>query len=134
MQVNLRASYATGAFNVAGGVTLQFAGKYTVKDVTGTKLSYEPGLGVGVTLNPSYDAGIVTVGLVAELNTVGDSKVGGNTQSKSGVLTFNIIPYVEKKVGGGSAILGFQIETDHNFQDNSDSINFSIPVGLAFSF
>jgi hypothetical protein len=134
LQVNLRASYAAGAFNVAGGVALQFAGKYSSTPKGQAEISYEPGFGVGVTLNPSFDAGIATIGLIGELKTVGDVKVNGDTVDKSGELTFNIVPYVQKNVGSGSAYLGVQIETHHNFEDNKDPIHFSIPVGFAFSF
>jgi hypothetical protein len=150
MEGKLRVSYAAGAFNFASGVLLKFGEKTTVttaygedvdNDVTtsrhykvdadndpvsvlaGTQsVTVEKPMTLGVTLNPSYALDIMTVGLVGELNV---------TLADTATVDFNIVPYVQKPLGGGAVWAGVQIEGSTAADSN---VKFAIPVGFEYWF
>ncbi|MDR1956820.1 MAG: hypothetical protein LBQ30_08210, partial [Treponema sp.] len=141
--VNLRANFTSGAFSIAGGVSGKFAGKFTTTPAGGDESAYEQGIIVGATLNPAFDAGIAVVGLVGELNFNGEDKksVGSTTTTYDSTVNYNVIPYVQKTIGGASVYAGVQIGSTNQAKDPVDGkvswdsyITWSIPLGFTYSF
>jgi hypothetical protein len=145
--VNLRANASSGAFDFAGGVSAKFGGKYTVSDIedTDNEFKFEQGFILGFTLNPAYNAGVLTVGVVGELELNTEDKVsfGGTDYKYDSRVNWSIIPYVQKNVfSGGTVYAGFQIASNLTKSDSSPDDKFewdqgfdwSIPIGLVYSF
>ncbi|MDR2602622.1 MAG: hypothetical protein LBC53_09280 [Spirochaetaceae bacterium] len=148
--VNLRADVSSGAFKFAGGVSGKFGGKSEVTD-NNNKVStlFEQGAVIGVTLNPAVDLGILTAGVVGEVeyNMEDSYTIGDKGYAYDARLNWNVAPYIQKEVlTGGTVYIGFQIssnlkkiEFDHENLDKWDSgfksgVDWSIPIGFSYSF
>ncbi|MDR1363563.1 MAG: hypothetical protein LBJ35_05885 [Spirochaetaceae bacterium] len=145
--VNLRANASSGAFDFAGGVSAKFGGKYTVSDIEGNdnEFKFEQGFILGFTLNPAYDLGPLTIGVVGELelNTKDKVSFGDIDYTYDSRVNWSVIPYVQKNVfSGGTVYAGFQIASNLTKSDSSPADKFewdqgfdwSIPVGLIYYF
>jgi hypothetical protein len=142
--VNLRARASCGNFNFAGGVSGKFDGNYTVKTGTGD-YKFKQGFILGITLNPAYDAGILTAGVVGEIELNTEDKVshGNIGYTYDTRVNWSVIPYIQKNVfSGGTVYAGFQICSNLTKSDSSPNDKFewyqgfdwSIPIGLIYSF
>ncbi|MDR1748417.1 MAG: hypothetical protein LBR47_05095 [Spirochaetaceae bacterium] len=143
MEASLRANFKAGAFNVAGGVLFSVGQKATWKPDSGDSYSIDGGMAIGATINPSYDLGIVILGFLGEFKYTSESKrehVVWNSY-----VEYNIMPYIQKNVGGGAVYAAFQIGSDVSADgtkvDGSDlkfknktHMSWSIPVGFEYWF
>jgi hypothetical protein len=142
--VNLRANALYGSFNFAGGVSGKFGGKYTTNNDEDYK--FEQGFILGLTLNPTYDAGILIFGVVGELELNTEDKVirkGFDDYTYAPKVNWSVIPYIQKNVfSGGTVYAGFQICSNLTKSSSSSVDRFkwdqgfgwSIPIGLIYSF
>jgi hypothetical protein len=124
MAVDLRFGFTADAFNIVGGVGFQFGGSYGDFDLP---------MRIGVTLNPSYDLGMLVVGLVGEVEYIGEIEDYADSH-----LGFNVFPYVRKNVGGGSIYAGFAIQGYPVQEEGKKSFEtktrWAIPVAFEYWF
>ncbi|MDR2659402.1 MAG: hypothetical protein LBC27_05360 [Spirochaetaceae bacterium] len=147
--LNLRANASVDKFNFAGGLSAKFGGNAEVSfsnnDGGTDKIKFEQGFIFGLTLNPAYDAGVATVGVVAELEYNAEDKFSGDMPSYTydSRVNWSIIPYIQKNViTGGTVYAGFQIGSNLVKSDSSPSDRFewdsgfdwSIPIGFLYYF
>ncbi|MDR1219836.1 MAG: hypothetical protein LBK73_09540 [Treponema sp.] len=128
MSVGLRVNFSSGAFSVAGGVAGGFGGKVT-PDIGD---AYDKPFTLGVTVNPAFDAGFATIGIVGDINYVAESKYSGITITES-ALDWKVIPYLTKNAGGASLSLGFELGVTA-VKDKDDPITWAIPIGFEYYF
>ncbi|MHB9292919.1 hypothetical protein Holit_02036 [Hollandina sp. SP2] len=135
--LSLRANVNLGNFSLAGGVSGKFGGKVTTTTGT-TKDEYEQGFILGVTLNPEINLTVASLGIVGELEFNGEDKKSTSTTTTTydSKVNFNVVPYIQKTVGGASLYAGFQIAS--NLQPDGTGwkteYTWSIPTGIAYSF
>ncbi|MDR2393382.1 MAG: hypothetical protein LBD93_04415 [Treponema sp.] len=135
--LNLRANVTLETFSLAGGVSGKFGGKLT--QTTGnTKREYEQGFILGVTLNPEINLTVASIGILGELefNREDTEKNNGTTTSYDSKVNFNVVPYIQKTVGGASLYAGFQIASHlvANGTGWKTEYDWSIPAGIAYRF
>jgi len=103
----------------------------------------------GLNILPYYDLGVCKIFLNAGIHMVAlDAdykkavKDSGADEPKDG-FGFHLNPYVEKTIGGGSFFVGFELfsepfDWEYNVKDgkvkDTSIINWSVPVGMRFSF
>jgi hypothetical protein len=126
--VGLRANFSSGAFSVAGGVALGVAGK--ISPDSGD--AYDMPFTFGVTVNPAFDAGFATIGIVGDVSYVAESKYNGATITES-ELVWKVIPYLTKNAGGASLSLGLELGATP-VKGADDIVNWAIPIGFEYSF
>jgi hypothetical protein len=133
MAINVRVNFNSGDFALAGGVAVGLGGSITLDEGDANK--YSMPLTLGVTLNPQYNLGIVTAGLVADIGFTGADKweiVDGLTAwDVDSVTTWKFIPYLTKDVGGAGVHLGFEI-SGSTVKDSP--IAWAIPMGFTYYF
>jgi hypothetical protein len=126
MAVGLRANFSSGAFKVAGGLAVGFAGKLSPDGGD----AYDVPLTFGVTVNPAFDAGFATIGLVGDVGFTAESKVGGVKLADS-VVAWKVIPYLTKNAGGASLNIGFEVGSS---TATDAPINWALPIGFEYYF
>jgi hypothetical protein len=134
--LSLRANVNLGTFSLAGGVSGQFGGKFTQTGTT--KKEYEQGFIVGVTLNPEINLTVASIGIVGELEFNGEDKKkdGTATTTYDSKVNFNVVPYIQKTVGGATLYAGFQIASilEPDGTGWKTEYSWSVPLGIAYSF
>jgi hypothetical protein len=87
VQVALGVIYKTGPVNIIGRVDAQFLGGYEGEPVTGTDVSEKLGPEVGVYLWPTYDVGVVVLGLHAGFRWYGKDETTTTVAGSSSTVT-----------------------------------------------
>ncbi|GHU26083.1 hypothetical protein FACS1894164_16720 [Spirochaetia bacterium] len=128
---------------VAAGIDFKAAGfalRAHVNTFLGGKLNSNDDLALrlGAALNAEYDLGILKAGALFGLQYTGEQKVG--TATLDAKTLWSATPYVGKNFAGGSVYAGFQfaiVEEDKLPTPSTDKVNnfqFSVPIGLTYSF
>jgi hypothetical protein len=151
--LDIRAAYTAGDFSIGSGLAGYFGGYLDApgwQEVNAEGGRIDDPVEIGISLNPAYKLFKLDVGIVGEIKFVEyiNSDILAHPFTFTGFhgdrgswFSFNIIPYISKAYGGGSAWAGFQIRGQPyaGFKDDDGTswktlILWSIQTGITYSF
>jgi hypothetical protein len=115
-----------GSFNVGFGLGVNLGGSSKVGSAAESKTP----LDLGVTLNPAYTLGNTVIGLVGEAKYTAE----GENKSSPSSLALNFVPYVQRNLGAGHVVLGFQLGVVSVDGADDTPLVWAVPVGVNYSF
>jgi hypothetical protein len=125
IEIDLRANYTAGSFNVGFGLGVNLGGSKKI----GADAEVKTPLDLGVTLNPAYTLGDTVIGLVGEAKYI-----TAHENAKDSQTLLNFVPYVQHNMGAGHVVLGFQLGVTSNEGADEPVFAWSVPVGINYSF
>jgi len=143
LAVGLAASYSADAFGIKARVQGDFGGKVSTtgaKDYnipTVIKADLLPSFAASDALSISLDAGLKITSALDDDSAVYASSIGAAAVSDEAIVGWHIMPYIGIKAHSWapSVYIGLRFESDGiKGADDKAVINWSVPIGMAFSF